>query len=60
VKYGFLLGKIVEEGYVGIFPKEIVWEGATLAWDTDYKALATKPKGEVQITNTSVICRLPK
>lgn len=60
-KYEFLLGKIVEEGYVGTFPKEIVWEGATLAWETDYKVVNTKPKGEVQITpTTSVTCRLPK
>jgi hypothetical protein len=31
VKYEFLLGKIVEEGYVGTFPKEIVLEGTPLA-----------------------------
>jgi len=60
-KYEFLLGKVVEEGYVGTFPKEIVWEGSTFAWDTDYKIVTTKPKGEVQITSTtSVVCRLPK
>ena len=59
-KYEFLLGKVVEEGYVGTFPKEIVWEGSSLAWDTNYKVVTTKPKGEVQITpTTSVICRLP-
>jgi len=60
-KYEFLLGKVVEEGYVGTFPKEIVWEGSTLAWDTDYKVVTTKPKGEVRITPaTSLLCRLPK
>jgi hypothetical protein len=60
-KYQFLLGKVVEEGYVGTFPKEIVWEGATLAWDTDYKIVTTRPKGEVQITpTTSLICQLRK
>ena len=60
-KYEFLLGKVVEEGYIGIFPKEIVWEGATPAWDTDYKVVTTRPKGEVQITPiTSLVCRLPK
>ena len=61
VKYEFLLGKIVEEGYVGTFPKEVVWEGATPAWDTDYKVVTTRPKGEVQITpTTSIIYRLPQ
>lgn len=60
-KYEFLLGKVVEEGYVGTFPKEIVWEGSSPAWDTNYKVVTTKPKGEVQITaTTSIICQLPK
>jgi hypothetical protein len=60
-KYEFLLGKVVEEGYVGTFPKEVVWEGATPAWDTNYRVTTTKPGGEVQITSkTSVICQLPE
>ena len=61
VKYEFLLGKVVEEGYVGTLPKEIVWEGSTLAWDTNYMVATTKPTGEVQITpKTSLICRFPE
>lgn len=60
-KYEFLLEKVVEEGYVGTFSKEIFWEGSTLAWDTDYKIVNTKPKGEVQITAaTAVVCQLSK
>jgi len=60
-KYEFLLGKVVEEGYTGIFPKEILWEGSSLAWETDYQVVITSPKGEVQITPaTLVICRFPK
>lgn len=60
-KYEFLLGKIVEEGYVGTFPKEIMWDGREIAWETDYKVVTTKPKGEVLITlSTSVMCQFQK
>jgi hypothetical protein len=60
-KYEFLLEKVVEQGYVGTFPKEIVWEGSTIAWDTDYKVVTTTPKGEVQITTATLItCQLRK
>jgi hypothetical protein len=55
----FLLGKLVAEDHIGTFPKKVMWEGASLAWDTDYKVLATEPRGEVRITlKTMVICRL--
>ena len=55
----FLLGKLVAEDHIGTFPKEVVWEGASLAWDTDYKVVATKPKGEIRVVlKTTVICKL--
>lgn len=55
----FLLGKLVAEDHIGTFPKEVVWEGASMAWDTDYKVVATKPKGEIRVTlKTTVICKL--
>lgn len=55
----FLLGKLVAEDHIGTFPKEVVWEGASMAWDTDYKVVATKPKGEIRVVpKTTVICKL--
>lgn len=60
-KYDFLIGKVVEEGYVGTFPKEVMWDRASLGWDTDYRVISTEPKGEVEITKkTRVICQLSK
>jgi len=55
----FLLGKLIAEDHISTFPKEVMWEGASLAWDTEYKVLATEPKGEIRITlKTTVICKL--
>lgn len=55
----FLLGKLIAEGHIGTFPREVVWEGASIAWDTDYKVVATKPKGEIRVVpKTAVICKL--
>jgi hypothetical protein len=60
-KFGFLVGKVVEEGYTGTFPKEIMWDGSELAWETDYKVISTEPKGEIQITtSTRLLCQLLK
>lgn len=55
----FLLGKLVAEDHIGTFPKEILWEGASIAWETDYQVVATEPKGEIRIVpKTIVICKL--
>jgi hypothetical protein len=55
----FLYGKLVAEDHIGTFPKEVVWEGASIGWDTDYKIVATEPKGEVwAVLKTKVICKL--
>lgn len=55
----FLLGKLVAIDHIGTFPKEVVWEGASPAWDTDFQVISTKPKGEIQVVpKTTVICKL--
>ena len=54
----FLMWKIVAEEHVGVFPKEIVWEGEDyVASPTRYKVMTTEPKGELQVTpKTQIIC----
>ncbi len=58
-KYNFLLYEVVTAGHVGFLPKEIVYDGSAIGWDTSYSVAATKPEGEVQLTpKTVVICKL--
>ncbi len=58
-KYEFLLWKIVSKDHVGHLPKEVVYEGKGIEWDTPYRVIDTKPEGEVQITvKTKTIFKL--
>ena len=58
-KYNFLMYEVVSRDHVGFLPKEIVYEGATIGWDTSYRIVSTKPEGEVQITpKTNLTCML--
>lgn len=58
-KYEFFQDKIVSKDHVGVLPKEIVYEGSTIGWDTSYRIEATKPEGEVQITSKTILrCKL--
>lgn len=58
-KYDFFMYEIVSKDHVGFLPKEIVYEGATIGYDSSYRILATKPEGEVQITSKTILrCKL--
>ena len=58
-KYDFFMYEIVAKEHVGFLPKEIVYEGAAIGYDTSYRIVATKPDGEVQITpKTTLSCKL--
>ncbi len=54
-KYNFLMYEVVTKGHVGFLPKEIVYEGASLGWDTPYRIVDTLPEGEVQIVAKTVL-----
>lgn len=58
----FLTWKLVAEEHLGVFPKEVVWEGETLiASPTHYKITSTEPKGELQVTpKTVIVCKIRK
>jgi hypothetical protein len=58
-KYDFFIYEIISKDHVGFLPKEIVYEGATIGYDTSYRIVATKPEGEVQITSKTILrCKL--
>ena len=58
-KYGFLLGEVVSRNHVGWLPKDIVYGGRSIGWDTPYRVAEAKPDGEIQVTpNTAVSCRI--
>jgi len=58
-KYEFFLWKVIAEEDVGYLPKEIVYQGRGIGWDTPYRILYTKPEEEAQITpKTSIIMKL--
>jgi len=46
----FLMWKILAEEHVGVFAKEVVWEGDVVGLPTHYKVVATEPKGDLQVT----------
>ncbi len=54
-KYNFLMYEVVAVDHVGFLPKEVVYEGSTIGWDTSYRVVATKPEGEVQITQKTIV-----
>ena len=59
VKNNFLMYEVVATGHVGFLSKEIVYEGASIGFDTPYRIITTKPEGEVQITQkTALTCKL--
>jgi hypothetical protein len=58
-KYNFLMNEVVAAGHVGFFPKEVVYDGASIGWDTPYRIVTTDPEGDVQITPKTVLtCKL--
>jgi len=58
-KYGFFLGKVVSKNHVGWLPKDVVYEGSSIGWDTPYRVAEAKPDGEIQVTSkTTIACRL--
>lgn len=58
-KYGFFLGKVVSKNHVGWLPRDIVYEGRSIGWDTSYRIAEVKPEGEVQVTpDTHMICKI--
>lgn len=58
IKYDFFYLKVVSKDHVGFLPKEIVYQGYG-GWDTPYRIVITKPEGEVQITDRTIIrCKL--
>lgn len=54
-KYEFFLWRIVSKDHVGHLPKEVVYEGQSIGWDTPYRVMNTKPEGEVQITPKTIL-----
>ena len=58
----FLMWKLVAVEHLGVFPKEVVWEGEELiASPTHYKITSTEPKGELQVTpETQIVCQIRK
>ena len=58
----FLMWKFVAVEHLGVFPKEVVWEGENLiASPTHYKILSIEPKGELQVTpKTQIVCEVKK
>jgi hypothetical protein len=49
-KYDFLLWEVVADGHEGVLPKQIVYDGSSIGWDTPYRVVDTNPTGDVQIT----------
>ena len=46
----FLLWMVVANDHVGVFPKQVVYDGGEMGWDTPYRVVNTNPTGDVQIT----------
>ena len=58
-KYGFFLGKVISKNHVGWLPKDVVYEGRSIGWDTPYRVVEAKPDGEIQVTTkTTIACKL--
>ena len=41
-KYEFFLGKVISKNHVGWLPKDVVYEGRSIGWDTPYRVAEAK------------------
>jgi hypothetical protein len=54
-KHKFFMGSVIAERHAGTMPKEVVWEGRSISWDTNYVVTETFPKEEVRVVPETLI-----